>query len=103
MRRLILVLGLAGLVALSACEFPSDAVEVHNESTQTFILVEQLGSNRLDRGELGPGEVYVTRKECVDGDFIVVSSEGVELARRPGPFCQGEDPWIITDELLAGG
>lgn len=102
MRRLVLTLGFTALV-LVACEFPADGVEVHNDSTQTFTLVEQLGSNRLDRGELGPGEVHVTRKKCVDGDFIVVSLEGVELARRPGPFCQGEDPWIITDQLLAGG
>ena len=90
-------------MVLAACEFPSDAVAVHNDSTQTFTLVEELGSNRLDDAELRPGEVYVTRKECIDGDFIVVSLEGVELARRPGPFCQGEDPWIITDQLLAGG
>ena len=57
---------------------------------------------RLDRGTLRPGEEYVARGECVGGDFIVESVDGEELARRPGPLCQG-DPWVITDDLLDGG
>ena len=41
--------------------------------------------------------------QCVDGDYVVESPDGDELARRPGPFCQGDAPWVITDELIGGG
>lgn len=91
-------------VAAVACEmpfqeYPSDAVRVENQSSQTVVL--DLGS--LTVGTLRPNEGFSTRMECEDADFVVRSSEGEELARRPGPFCQGDPPWIITDELLDSG
>lgn len=91
------------LAAPAACEYPNDAVVVENESTQTVVLIEELDDNRLELATLQPGQGHQTRKECVDGDYVAESEAGEELARRPGPFCQGEDPWVITDELLEGG
>lgn len=90
------------LAVLVACEYPNDAVVVENESSQTLVLFEELGDNRLELATLQPGQLHQTRKECVDGDYVAESEDGEELARRPGPFCQGEDPWMITDELLEG-
>lgn len=86
---------------VAACEFPPRVIEVRNESSQTVILIEEFQRTRINRGELGPREVYATRQECV-GDFVVESQAGEELARRPGPFCKGDPDWIISDELLAG-
>jgi hypothetical protein len=91
-------------LAVAACEvpfreYPSDAVRVENQSSQTVVL--DLGS--LTVGTLRPNEEFLSRMECEDADFVVKSSEGEELARRPGPFCQGDPPWIITDELLGSG
>jgi hypothetical protein len=97
---------MVALVAVSltvSCEYPNDAVNVENQSSETVVLVEELGDSRSQGHELGPGEGYSTRRECVDGDFIVESISGEELARRPGPFCQGDPPWIITNELLGTG
>ena len=91
------------LAVLVACEDPNDAVVVENESSQTLVMVEEFRDTRIERTVLSPGHGYQTRAECVDGDFVVESEAGEELARRPGPFSQGEDPWVITDELLQGG
>lgn len=91
------------LATVVACEYPNDAVVVENDSSQTLVLSEEFGDNRIELTTLGPGQGYQTRSECVEADFVVESEAGEELARRPGPFCQGEDPWVITDELLEGG
>jgi len=92
------------LATLVACEYPNDAVVVENESSQTLVLVEEFGENRIERLTMQPGQGYQTRRECVEADFVVESAEAGEgLARRPGPFCQGEDPWVITDQLLTEG
>ena len=88
------------LLFVASCEYPNDAVVVENRSSQTVILVEEFRDNRSEGYELGPAEIYQTRQECVDGDFIVESLEGEELARRRGPFCQGDPPWVIDDALL---
>jgi hypothetical protein len=86
-----------------ACEYPNDAVVVENDSSQALVLVEEFGENRIEKLTMQPGGGYQTRRECVEADFVVESEDGEELARRPGPFCQGEEPWVITDELLEGG
>ena len=91
------------LLFVASCEYPNDAVVVENRSSQTVILVEEFRDNRSEGYELGPAEIYQTRQECVDGDFIVESLEGEELARRRGPFCQGDPPWVIEDALLGAG
>jgi hypothetical protein len=97
------MVAMLALILIASCEYPNDAVNVENESSETVVLVEELGDSRSQGHELGPGEGYSTRRECVDGDFIVESLNGEELARRPGPFCQGDPPWIITDQLLGMG
>jgi len=76
---------------------------VENRSSQTVILVEEFRGNRSDGFELRPGEADLRGEECVDGDFIVESLDGEELARRPGPFCRGDPPWVIDDDLLGTG
>jgi hypothetical protein len=97
-------LALSLLLLVASCEYPNDAVVVENRSSQTFILVEEFRGDRIGEGhELGPSEIYQTRQECVDGDFIVESLEGEELARRRGPFCQGDPPWVVDDGLLGTG
>jgi hypothetical protein len=45
---------------------------------------------------------YVTGRECI-GNLVVESLEGEELAAFEGILCQGDPPWIITDEVLEGG
>ena len=96
--RLGLALSLLAFVA--SCDFPNDAVVVENRSSQTVVLVEEFRGDRIGEIELGPGESDLRGEECVDGDFIVESLEGEELARRRGPFCQGDPPWVIDDGLL---
>jgi hypothetical protein len=91
------------LLFVASCDYPNDAVVVENRSSQTVILVEEFRGNRIGEIELGPGESDLRGEECVDGDFIVQSLDGEELARRRGPFCQGDPPWVITDELLGTG
>lgn len=88
---------------LAACEYPSDAVRVENQSSQTVRLfdVTDAGS-RLDLGTLSPGEDYADRRECV-ASLVVESPNGEELAVFEGTLCQGDPPWTITDELLEGG
>lgn len=93
-------LALALLLLVASCDYPNDAVVVENRSSQTVILVEEFRGNRIEEIELGPGEADLRGEECVDGDFIVESLDGEELARRPGPFCRGDPPWVIDDELL---
>lgn len=97
-----LIIGLVFLTfTIAACEFPADAVKVFNASSQTVELVQESGETRISLTKLRPGMGYTTRQECV-ADFVVLSLEGEELARRPGPFCQGEPEWVITDDMLAG-
>jgi hypothetical protein len=96
-------LALSLLLFVASCEYSNDAVVVENRSSQTVILVEEFRDNRSDGHELGPSEIYQTRRECVDGDFIVESLDGEELARRQGPFCQGDPPWVVDDGLLGAG
>jgi hypothetical protein len=78
-------------------------VVVENRSSQTVTLVEEFRGDRIGEIELGPGESDLRGEECVDGDFIVESLDGAELARRPGPFCRGDPPWVIDDGLLGTG
>lgn len=91
------------VVLLVACEYPPNAVEVHNDSSVTVHLYEvvEQANTRLDLGTLHPGTGFITRAECL-GDLLVTSEAGEELARREGPLCQGQPPWIITDNVLAG-
>jgi len=96
-------LTLSLLLVLTGCEYLNDAVVVENRSSQTIVLVEEFRDRRIEELELRPGEADLRREECVDGDFIVESLDGEELARRPGPFCRGDPPWIIDDELLGIG
>lgn len=91
------------LATLVACEYPNDAVVVENESSVVVHLVSETDNTRLELDTLQPGQLWQTRLECTGVDLVVESEDGEELARRPGPFCQGEDPWVITDELLQGG
>jgi len=88
---------------VASCDFPNDAVVVENRSSGTVILVEQFRDSRIRDLELRSGEADLRREECVDGDCIVESLDGDELARRPGPFCRGGPPWIIDDALLGTG
>ncbi len=97
-----LIVGLVFLsLTIAACEYPADPVRVFNDSSQTVELVQGSGDTRISLTKLRPGMGYTTRQECV-ADFVVLSLEGEELARRPGPFCQGEPEWVITGEMLAG-
>lgn len=101
-RSVLVGLLLAVLLVVSACEYPPDPVRVENQSSQTVHLFTVTEKSRLDAGILRPGEEFRARGECVGGDFVVESVDGEELARRPGPLCQG-DPWVLTDDLLDGG
>lgn len=81
-------------------EYPSDAVTVENQSSQTVRLMEVSDAgSRIDNGLLRPGEKLRTRAECI-GNLVVESLDGQELAAWPGILCQGDPPWIITDDLL---
>ncbi len=63
------------IVVLAACELPSDAVAVRNESSQTITLVQEQGQTRIELSGLRPGEAYRTNEPCV-ADFVVLDSEG---------------------------
>lgn len=103
MRVVSAVIVAALLVVVSACEYRSDAIRVENRSSQTVNLFTEFDeATRTDHGTLRPGEGFVDRLECIEIDFVAESLDGEELARRPGPFCQGDPPWILTDELLSG-
>ncbi len=96
-----LVVGLIVAVAAAACAYPRDTIKVFNASSQSVHLAEEFRGNRLSRGVLEPGTGYITPEECL-GDLVVTSMAGKELVRRPGPFCQGDPEWVITDEMLPG-
>jgi hypothetical protein len=88
---------------IASCEYPNDAINVENQSTQTVTLAMVSDDTRIELTILRPGEGDSLRNECVEMDFVVEDEAGRELARRPGPFCQGDPPWIITNELLGTG
>ncbi len=102
-RSVLVGLLIALLLVVSACEFRSDAVRVENQSSQTLTLLKVAGDVRIELTVLRPSEVYLDRLECVTADFVAESVDGEELARRPGPLCQGDPPWVLTDDLLGGG
>jgi hypothetical protein len=96
-----LLVGLAAIgLAVAACEFPRDAIRVFNASSQPVRLIEEFQGTRIELTVLDPGTGDITRAQCV-GDLAVLNLDGEELAHRPGPFCQGDPEWVITEEMLA--
>ncbi len=99
-------LSVVGLVAifLVACENTPNPPEVRNDSTQTLTLYYVVGESSLGAATereltvLRPGHRYSERGECIRQDLVLRTEDGDEFARRPGPLCRDDGPWIITDQ-----
>ncbi len=46
-------------------------------------------------GRVLPGDRYIGYN-CIGTDLQVRLEDGSVVATRPGPFCEGDPPWVIT-------
>lgn len=98
---------LMALSLVARCEYPNNAINVENQSTQTLTLAMVSADTRIELSTLRPGEAHSLRNECVEMDFVVENDAGVELARRPGqhvkvirPGSSRMNSWPLADTTL---
>jgi hypothetical protein len=82
----------------SACELPPDPVTIENHTERTLTLAELLNGTEYELTVLGPTDQYHTNEPCIGGDLVVRNEDGSEFARRPGPLCQEDPPWVLTED-----
>jgi hypothetical protein len=81
---------------LSACnELPADPIDIHNQSNQLVSIVRVLdtGDSLVER--IAPND-HSVREGCIDPDLEARLDDGRVVANRPGPFCEGDPQWAIT-------
>lgn len=85
------------LLTAALCEPGADII-FDNQTDQPIQIVAIGGSGReIIIAEIQPGDRAFSRDECIDPDLTALTLDGIVLAQRPGPICQGDDPWVITD------
>jgi hypothetical protein len=88
------VLLLLALVASACNEIPAEPITINNQSDQTIIIVRSFSESVFM--EILPGRTGVDRSACDDSDLVARLEGGAVVASRPGPFCQGDPVWVIT-------
>ncbi|NOX29626.1 MAG: hypothetical protein GXP35_06215 [Actinobacteria bacterium] len=88
------VLLLLAVVASACNEIPAEPITIDNQSDQTIIIVRSFSESVFM--EILPGRTGVDPSTCVDPDLEARLENGAVVASRPGPFCQGDPVWVIT-------
>lgn len=92
---------LALLVVASACnELPAEPITFENQSDQTITIMVIAGISESRWGDVGPRSTTGDRSVCVDPDLEARLDDGTAVASRPGPFCQGDPVWVITQAQI---
>ncbi len=90
-------------VTTAACsDLFRPGIVVENRTSQPLIIyVENPRSGSpMFEGRYEPGQNWVRLVDCVEADIVAEDLDGNELARHPGPFCQDDSPWTLTDQTI---
>lgn len=93
---LIVVLLLLAIVASACNELPAEPITIDNQSDQTIVVMGIDNVGEFVFMEILPGRNGIDRSACVDPDLEARLESGAVVAFRPGPFCQGDPVWVIT-------
>lgn len=87
------------LLTAALCE-PGADLWFDNQTDQTLqVLYVVSGSgDEIIIAEIEPGDRAASSEECFYSDLIARKLDGTVLAERPGPICQGDPPWVITED-----
>ena len=88
------VLLLLAMVASACNEIPAEPITFDNQSDQTIVVVRSFSESVYK--EIAPGSRVTDGSLCVDPDLEARLENGAVVASRPGPFCQGDPAWVIT-------
>lgn len=81
-------------VAVACNELPAEPITFENQSDQTITITRVLSGSAW--GDVGPRSTTADPSVCVDPDLEALLDDGTTVASRPGPFCQGDPVWVIT-------
>ena len=94
------MLTLVAIVATACNELPAEPIDIHNQSEQTIVIVRLVGTGESVVARVLPGD-HFTGENCIDPDLQVRLEGGTVVATRPGPFCEGDPVWVISEADVA--
>lgn len=96
MKAVLTVATMAAIFMTTACnELPAEPIDIHNQTDQQISIVRLLDTGDSLVVRIAPND-HAIREGCIDPDLEARLDDGRVVAMRPGPFCEEDAVWLIT-------